>query len=81
MVRKVLIAIATTIAVLALTNVATAQDLTTATDPLDLFKRPNTSEIVQACFAVLATYGSLFLIRVGTNILSEQVPPSLQVDY
>ena len=72
MVRKVQIAIAIT--VLALSGVATAQDLTTSADALDLFKRPSTSEIVQTCFAVLAAYGSLFLIRLGTNILSEQVP-------
>ncbi|ESA38619.1 mechanosensitive ion channel [Leptolyngbya sp. Heron Island J] len=74
MVKGVKIAIATTIAVLALTSLATAQDLTTAADALDIFKRPNTSEILQGSFAVLAAYGLLFLIRIGTDILSEQVP-------
>ncbi|MDV3350023.1 mechanosensitive ion channel family protein [Leptothoe sp. ISB3NOV94-8A] len=74
MVKGVKIAIATTIALLALTSLATAQDLTTSADVLDIFKRPNTSEILQGSFAVLAAYGLLFLIRVGTDILSEQVP-------
>ncbi|EKU98546.1 small-conductance mechanosensitive channel [Leptolyngbya sp. PCC 7375] len=74
MVKGVKIAIATTIAVLALTSLATAQDLTTSADVLDIFKRPNTSEILQGSFVVLTAYGLLFLIRVGTDILSEQVP-------
>ncbi|MBX2861918.1 MAG: mechanosensitive ion channel family protein [Leptolyngbyaceae cyanobacterium MAG.088] len=74
MVRVGKIAIATTIATLTLANLANAQETSAPADSLDLFKQPNPLDIGKACLAILIAYGLLFLIRISTNALSEQVP-------
>ncbi len=75
MARIITTGIATLITTLILAGVAIAQGDASSTAELDpWFNDISPAVILQACFAGIAAYGLLLLIRSTANVLSERVP-------